>query len=83
MGKNAPGDPGQFIGQRNREHIMVQPPPCGFNPGLEAVTLPGLRFDQHHQRRLHEQNPQVAVAALRYLAEDGAAPGRDLSGNEA
>ena len=23
--KNAPGDPGQFIGQRNREHVTVQP----------------------------------------------------------
>jgi hypothetical protein len=28
-------------------------------------------------------NPQVAVAALRYLAEDGSVPGRDLPGNEA
>src|SRR6266702_2136150 len=83
MGKNAPGDPGQFIGQRNREYIVVQPLPCGFNPGLEAVTLPALRFDQHHPCRLHEQNPQVAVTSLRYLAEDGAVPGRYLLGDKA
>src|SRR5260370_492549 len=30
----------------------------------------GLWLDQHPPRRLHEQNPQVTVAPLRYLAED-------------
>jgi len=55
--KNAPGDAGQFVGQRNREHVAVQPLPCGFNLGLEPVTLPALRLDQHHPGRLHEQNP--------------------------
>jgi len=25
MRKNAPGDTGQFIGQRNRQHVAVQP----------------------------------------------------------
>ena len=32
--------------------------------------------------RLHEQNPQVAIAALGYLAQDGAVPSRDLFGDE-
>ena len=81
--KNAPGDPGQFIGQRNREHVTVQPLFGGFNPGLEPVALPALWPDQHHPCRLHKQNPQVAVTPLRYLAEDGAVPGRYLLGDKA
>ena len=60
MRKNAPGDPGQFVGQRNRQHIAVQPLFGGFNPGLEPVALPALGLDQHHPGRLHEQNSQVA-----------------------
>ena len=82
MRKNAPGDPGQSIGQRNCENVAVQPLFGGFNQGPEPVALPALRLDQHYPRRLHEQNPQVAVAALRYLAEDGAVPGRDLPRNQ-
>jgi hypothetical protein len=33
------------------------------------VTLPALRLDQHDPGRLHEQDAQVAIAALGYLAE--------------
>jgi hypothetical protein len=40
------------------------------------------RIDQHNPRRLHEQDPQVAIAAFRYLAEDRAVPGRDLLGDQ-
>ena len=83
MRKNAPGDPGQFIGERDRQHIAVQPLFGGFNPGFEPMTLPTLRLDQHHPGRLHEQDPQIAVTPLGYLAEDGAVPGRDLLGNKA
>jgi hypothetical protein len=61
MRKNAPGDTGQLIGQRNRQHIAVQPLFGGFNPGLEPVALPALRLDQHHPRRLYEQDPQIAI----------------------
>src|SRR5712664_940604 len=64
MRKNAPGDPGQFIGQRNCEDVAVQPLFGRFNPGPEPVALPALRLDQHHPRRLHKQYPQVAVAPL-------------------
>ena len=42
------------------------------------MAFPGRWFDQHDPRSLHKQNAQVAVAPLRYLAEDGAIPGRDL-----
>src|SRR5664280_966860 len=44
-------------------------------PGFKPVALPALRLDQHNPRRLHEQNPQVAVAALGYLAQDCAVSG--------
>ena len=83
MRKNAPRDPRQFVGQRNRQHVAVQPLFGSLNPELEPVALPAIWLDQHHPGRLHEQNPQVTIAPLRYLAKDGAGPGRDLPGHEA
>src|SRR5258706_9615878 len=44
----------------------------------EPVAFPALRSDQHHPGCLHEQDAQVTIAALGYLAEDGAVSGRDL-----
>src|ERR1700728_1014999 len=46
------------------------------------MALPTLRLDQDNPRRLHEQDAKVAIAALRYLAEDGAVAGRDLLRDE-
>src|SRR5207247_9764580 len=82
MSKNAPGDAGQLVGKRDREDVVVQPLLGRLEPGLEPVALPALGLDEHNPRRLDEQDPQVAIAALRYLAEDGAIPSRDLLGDE-
>ena len=80
--ENAPGDAGELVGQRNRQHVAVQPLLSGLDPGLEPMALPALRLDQHDPCRLNEQNPQVAIATLGYLAQDGAVPSRDLFGDE-
>src|SRR6476619_3214475 len=53
-----------------------------LDPGLEPMALPDLRLDQHDPSRLHEQNPQVAIAAFGYLAQDGAIPSRLLLRDE-
>ena len=47
------------------------------------MSLPTLRLDQHDPRCLHEQNAQVAVAPLGYLAEDCAVASRHLLWHEA
>ena len=52
-----------------------------FEPRLEPVPNPTLRLDQYNPRGLNEQHAQVAIAAFRYLAEDGAVAGRDLLGD--
>ena len=78
----APGDARQLVSERDGKHVVVQPPLGRLEPGLEPVTLPALRLDQYSPRRLDEQDPQIAIAALRYLAEDRAIPGRDLLGDE-
>ena len=57
-------------------NVAVQPLLGRLDPGLEPMALPALRLDQHDPCRLNEQNPQVAIAALGYLAEDGAVPSR-------
>src|SRR5262245_36364137 len=57
---------------------MMQPLLGGFDPGFKPVAFPALRPDQHHPGRLYEQDAQVTIAALGYLAEDGAVSGRDL-----
>ena len=41
----------------------------------EPMTLPALWLDQYSPRGLNEQNTQVAIAAFRYLAKDGAIAG--------
>jgi hypothetical protein len=64
MRKNAPCDASQFVGQSNRQHVVVQPLPSDFNPGLEPVALPALRLDQDHPRGLHEQSPQICRWAV-------------------
>src|SRR5580658_1082601 len=69
MSQNTPSDAGQLVGR--------------LDPGLEPVALPALWLDQHDPCRLHEQNPQVAIAALGYLAKDGAVSGRGLLGIKA
>ena len=46
------------------------------------TTLPALSLDQHHPGRLNEQHAQVAVTALRDLAQDRAIAGGDLLGHE-
>src|SRR6516225_2192785 len=53
-----------------------------LEPRLEAVPVPALRLDQYNPGGLNEQNAQVAIAAFRNLAEDGAVAGRDLLGDE-
>src|SRR5215475_13228416 len=70
-GQDAPGDAGQFIGEGDRQHIVMEPLAGRLDPGLEPVPLPVLLSHQHDPGSLDEEGPQVAVAALRYRAEDG------------
>ena len=54
-----------------------------LDPLSEPMSLPTLRLDQHDPRCLHEQNAQVAVAPLGYLAENCAIASRHLLWHEA
>src|SRR5262252_3519167 len=82
MRKHAPGNAGELVGERNGEDVVMQPLLGCLEPRFEAVPVPALRLDQYDPGGLNEQNAQVAIAALRYLAEDGAVAGRDLLGDE-
>src|SRR6516162_10015003 len=53
-----------------------------FDPTLKPMTFPALWLDQHHPGSLHEQNAQIAIAALGYLAEDDAVSSRELFGHQ-
>src|SRR6202040_61808 len=61
--ENRPGDAGELVGERNRQHVVVQSFLGGFDPRFEAIALPTLYLDQYNPRGLHEQNAQVAIAA--------------------
>ena len=80
--ENRPGNPGQLVGERNRQHVVVQSFLGGFDPRFEAIAFPALYPDQHNPRGLNKQNAEVAIAAFRYAAEDGAVARRDLIGDE-
>ena len=40
--QHRPGDAGKLVGERDRQHVVVQPPLGGFDPGFEPVTFPVL-----------------------------------------
>src|SRR3984893_427220 len=80
--QHRPGDAGKLVGERDRQHVGVQPPLGGFDPGFQPVTFPVLYPDQHNPCRLHEQTAQVAIAAPRDFAEDRAVSRRDLLGHQ-
>src|SRR5271169_3545428 len=83
MSENAPSDPGQFVGERDRKNIAVKPLFGRLDTRLKSVALPALRLDQYDPRCLHEQDAQVAIAAFGYPAEDRSASGRHLFGYKA
>src|ERR1700681_4068154 len=76
--QHRPGDAGKLVGERDRQHVVVQPPLGGFDPRFEPVTFPVLYPDQHNPCRLHKQNAQVAIAAPGDLADDRAVSRLDL-----
>src|SRR5262245_26801228 len=82
MSKDAPSNASELVGERDGEDVVMQPLLGRLEPRLEPVTIPALRLDQYNPCGLNEQNAQVAIAAFRYLAEDGAVAGRDLLGDE-
>src|SRR5262249_48935942 len=47
--ENRPGDAGELVGQRNGEHVVVQPLFRRLDPRLEPIALPMLwpELDQH------------------------------------
>src|SRR5438093_13517429 len=61
--ENRPGDPRELVGERNRQHVVVQSVLGGFDPRFEAIALPTLYLYQHNPRGLHEQTAQIAIAA--------------------
>src|SRR6266567_1436740 len=65
--ENRPGDPGELVGERDRQHVAVQSFLGGFDPRFEAIALPALDPDQHDPRGLHEQRAQVAMPRLDIL----------------
>ena len=80
MSQDAPSNAGELVGERDGEDVVMQPLLGRLEPPLEAVPVPALRLDQYNPRGLNEQNAEVTIAALRYLAEDGAVAGGDLPG---
>src|ERR1700704_6618459 len=76
VSKNAPRDARELVGKGDGEHVVMQPLLGGLDPRPEPVAFPSGRFHfyKNDPCRLHEQDAQVAIAPLRYFAEDGAVP---------
>jgi hypothetical protein len=70
MSQDAPSNASELVGECDSENVVMQPLLGRFEPRLEPVSIPALRLDQYNPCGLNEQNPQVATAALRYLAEE-------------
>src|ERR1700731_4664894 len=63
--ENRPGDAGKLVGERDRQHIVVQTFFGSLDPGLEPIAVPMLwpDPDQYDPGCLHEQRAQIAIAA--------------------
>jgi hypothetical protein len=70
-----------LLASADRQHVVMKPLLGGLDPKLEPVTLPPgwLHLDQHDI----EQDAQVSIAALGYLAQDRTIPGRDVFRDQA
>src|SRR5215211_1917718 len=55
--ENRPGDAGELVGERDRQHVAVQALLGRFDPRFEPVALPSLwlDLDQHDPGGLNEQ----------------------------
>src|SRR6516225_1465759 len=56
--ENRPGDAGELVGKRNRQHVVMQPLFRRLDPGLEPIAVPLLwpeldqfRLDRESNRR--------------------------------
>src|SRR5207249_2745585 len=78
--ENCPSDASELVGERNRQHVVVEALSCGLDPRLEPIAVPMLRtdLDQHDPGSLNKQTAQIAIAASRDAAEDRAVAGRYL-----
>jgi hypothetical protein len=70
MSKDAPSNAGELVGERDGEDVVMQPLLGRLEPRLEAVALRAAGLDQHNPCRPDEQDMEVAIAALGYLAEE-------------
>jgi hypothetical protein len=82
LGQYCPGNAGKLVGERYRQHVVVEPFLCGLDPQLEPVTFPAHRLDENDPRGLHEQHAQIAISPLRDHAQDRAISRRDLLWHE-
>jgi hypothetical protein len=64
VSKDAPGNAGELVGERDGEDVVMQPFLGCFEPRLEPVTMPTLWLDQHNSRGLNEQNAEVRFDIL-------------------
>ena len=44
MSQNVPGDARKLVGERDRQHVVVQPLFGCLDPGLEPMALPDCAF---------------------------------------
>jgi len=77
-GENRPGDAGEFVGERDRQHVAVQPLRCLLDPGPQTLHCCARPPHQNDVCGLHEQCSQVFVATFGDLAQDRAIPRRLL-----
>ena len=71
-----PGDAGEFVGERDRQHVAVQPLRCLLDPGPQTSHCCARPPYKNDVCGLHEQCSHVFVATFGDLAQDRAVPRR-------
>jgi hypothetical protein len=72
--ENRPSDAGELVGECDRQHVAVEPSRCLLDPRPQTPHRRIRPPCQHDVCGLHEQCPQILVAALGDLAQDVRSP---------
>jgi hypothetical protein len=81
--QHGPGDSRKLVGERYRQHILVQSLRSRCEPPGQAKFAPAIWSEKKRASPLNEQGAEISIAPAADASQDGSIPGGDLLGYEA
>jgi len=77
-----PGDSRKLVGERYRQHILVQSLRSRCEPPGQAIFAPAIWPEKKRTSPLNEQRAEISIAPAANASQDGSIAGGDLLGYE-